>query len=104
MAHSYRSCASKFIRQIGGQTVPGQGIPTTGAPTMSPFSRRQFLGRSLAALGGATLAGPATRAGTRQATTLRELADARWLWLGPAVGYNQLQNDPTYRAVLAQEF
>ncbi len=71
---------------------------------MSPFSRRQFLGRSLAALGGGTLPGLAARAGTRRGTTLRELADARWLWLGPAVSYNALQNDPTYRAVLAQEF
>jgi endo-1,4-beta-xylanase len=36
--------------------------------------------------------------------TLREAADARGFWIGPAVSYNPLINNPTYGEVLSREF
>lgn len=68
------------------------------------LSRRQMLGRSLAALGLGSALAPGLRAGGRSGGSLRDLAAARGLFIGPAVGYNPLIQDPMYGPVLAREF
>src|SRR5262245_49158921 len=87
--------------------VPHRGILFTFAEvtTMSRSipSRRRFLQASAAALGAGAGRSAPLRAGG-ESTTLRELADARWLWLGPAAGSGPLTRDPAYGPVLAQEF
>src|SRR5262249_27333878 len=92
--------------RAGVRTVHRSALPAVGAPAMSipAFSRRRFLGHALAAVGGGVFLRSAVHARGRRAATLRELADARGLWVGPAVGYNALAGDATYRAVLAREF
>jgi endo-1,4-beta-xylanase len=48
--------------------------------------------------------GPAARPGVPGGTPLRDLADQRGLWVGPAVAYGPLVNEPPYAQTLAREF
>ena len=65
--------------------------------------RRRFLTQSLAALAAGAVLAPRSRAG-EDWIALRELAEARGLFIGPAAQVNPLTADPNYAAVMAQEF
>ena len=67
------------------------------------FSRRRFLEQSLAALAANSLAPLRVRA-REDDTPLRDLADARGFWVGPAVAYDPLIHEAVYADVLAREF
>lgn len=69
--------------------------------TSRPVSRRGFLGQSMAAVGAGLMSGRSALAGN---PTLRDLAKGAGVFIGPAVGYNQLLQDPMYGPVLAREF
>jgi endo-1,4-beta-xylanase len=66
-------------------------------------SRRGFLRKSLAMLASGVGLPALAREGSNN-PPLRDLADARGLWIGPAVAYNPLVGEPIYAQVLQQEF
>jgi endo-1,4-beta-xylanase len=64
--------------------------------------RRRFLAQSVAALASGPLL--AVRGRAHEALALRELAQARGLFIGPAAHPNPLAADPNYGPVMAREF
>jgi endo-1,4-beta-xylanase len=70
----------------------------------SNLSRRGFLRQSLGALAAGAALPALARARGDGTPPLRDLADARGIWLGPAVAYPPLINEPVYADTLQREF
>jgi endo-1,4-beta-xylanase len=75
------------------------GHVDAGAGVAPPVWGGQVSPRRAAADGGA-----AARPGVPGGIPLRDLADQRGLWVGPAVAYGPLVNEPPYAQTLAREF
>jgi endo-1,4-beta-xylanase len=67
------------------------------------WSRRRFLGQSLGAVAVSAVL-PAWLRAQDDSPPLRDLADARGIWIAPSVVHDPLVNEPIYAETLAREF